>query len=179
MFRDIYSKKQKFRDFFADGAKGFLLIWNTGRKLTIINFCLFVLQAVLPLLSLLVLKHLIDHTQKSGISWRYSGADILLFAALQLVNGVVTQFSAYKLAQQQQIISDNMAMQVVYKAIELDFEYYENPAFYDELHMAQQQSMNRPGQLKTSLQYCCFPVLCSWPTGLCCCLLLRSAFLWL
>jgi len=152
MLRDIYNKKHRFRNFFADSAKGFLLIWNSGKRLTIINFCLFVLQAILPLLSLLVLKHLIDHTKRTGFNWAHTGTDLLLFAGLQLVNGIIIQFSGYKLAEQQQLISDNIAASVLHKAIELDLEYYENPAFYDELHMAQQQSLGRPAQLIAAYQ---------------------------
>lgn len=152
MFRDIINKKERFRDFFADSAKGFLLIWNSGKRLTIINLCLFVLQAIVPLLSLLVLKNLIDHTRKSGFSWQHTGADIILFGCLQLVSGIVSQYSAYKLAEQQQLISDDLAARVLNKAIDLDLEYYENPGFYDELHMAQQQSLGRPAQLIAACQ---------------------------
>lgn len=146
------NKKQKFSDFFADTGNGIVLIWKSGRRLTLINFCLFVLQALLPILSLLVLKNLIDHAQKTGISWAHTGKDILLFGLLQLINGVIVQFSGYKLLQQQQIISDSVAGRVLIKAIELDLEYYENPAFYDELHMAQQQSLGKPAQLIIAYQ---------------------------
>jgi ATP-binding cassette subfamily B protein len=60
--------------------------------------------------------------------------------------------SEFYLATQQQIISDNIAGKVLTKAIELDLEYYENPAFYDELHMVQQQSVNRPAQFIAAYQ---------------------------
>jgi ATP-binding cassette subfamily B protein len=152
MLRDILNNKQKLRDFFADSAKGFLLIWNSGKKLTVVNFSLFVLEAIIPLLSLLTLKKLIDQVLKTGISWEHSGFILLWFAGLQLLNVVISQYSDYKLAQQQQLISDNIAIQVLNKAIELDLQYYENPAFYDELHMAQQQSVSKPAQLITACQ---------------------------
>jgi ATP-binding cassette, subfamily B, bacterial len=152
MFGDIYNKKQRVRDFFADSAKGFLLIWNSGKQLTLINFGLFILQAIVPLLSLIVLKNLIDQVIKSGNQWEHTGMNLALFALLQLANVIISQVSAYQLSLQQQIISDNLAGEVLNKAISLDLQYYENPSFYDELHMAQQQSLNKPAQLIAAYQ---------------------------
>ena len=152
MWNDIFKDKRKFRDFFADSGKGFLLIWNSGKKLTIINFALFLLEAIVPLLSLLTLKKLIDQVTRSGINWQHSGLILLLFTGLQLLNIIISRYSDFKLGEQIQIISDEMAGKVLNKAIELDLQYYENPAFYDELHMAQQQSLSRPAQLIAAYQ---------------------------
>jgi len=152
MWNDIFKDKRKFRDFFADSGKGFLLIWNSGKKLTIINFALFLLEAIVPLLSLLTLKKLIDQVTRSGINWQHSGLILLLFTGLQLLNIIISRYSDFKLGEQVQIISDEMAGKVLNKAIELDLQYYENPAFYDELHMAQQQSLSRPAQLIAAYQ---------------------------
>jgi ATP-binding cassette subfamily B protein len=152
MLQNIFKNKQKFRDFFADSAKGFLLIWNSGKKLTIINFSLFLLEAIIPLLSILTLKNLIDQLFKSGVNWQHAGLNLAMLAGFQLLNVMISRYSDYKLAEQQQIISDNIAIEVLNKAIDLDLQYYENPAFYDELHMAQQQSLNRPAQLIAACQ---------------------------
>ena len=151
MLRQIINKKERFRDFFAVSARGLQLVWSTGRRLTLINFCLFVLQSIVPLLSLLVLKKVIDG-MKSGINWQEASLQLSLFALLQLLGGVFSQFSAYKLAEQQQKISDDIAAMVLTKAVTLDIEYYENPSFYDELHMAQQQSLARPALLMSAYQ---------------------------
>jgi len=152
MLQDILNKKHKFRDFFADSAKGFLLIWRSGKKLTVINFSLFILEAIIPLLYLLTLKKLIDQVIKSGMNWEHSGVLLLVFAGLQLLSVVISQWSDYKLAEQQHIISEQIALDVLNKAIELDLQYYENPAFYDQLQMAQQQSMSKPAQLIAACQ---------------------------
>ncbi len=152
MFWDIFNKKQRFSDFLADSAKGFLLILKAGKKLTAINFLLIILQSIIPLLSLIVLKNLIDHAQKNGINWHQTGIDLALFSLLQLINGIIAQLSNYRLAEQQQLITDNMSASILKKAIELDLEYYENPAFYDDLIMAQQQSLGRTAQLITAYQ---------------------------
>ncbi len=152
MFGDIFKKKQRLSDFLADSANGFLLILRTGKRLTAINLLLLILQSVLPLLSLLVIKNLIDHAQKNGINWHQTGLDLALFSLLQLFNGITNQFSGYRLSEQQQLITDNMSATILKKAIELDLEYYENPAFYDDLTMAQQQSLGKTAQLITAYQ---------------------------
>ncbi len=152
MLKDIYNKKHKVREFVADSAKGLLLIWNSGKQLTLINFSLFFLQSVIPLLSLLALKHLIDLVIHNGNKWEQTGLTLGIFAGLQLLNVLVSQFSAYQLSVQQQVITDNIAGKVLNKAIELDLQYYENPSFYDELHMVQQQSLNKPAQIIAAYQ---------------------------
>ncbi len=175
MLQEIYNKKQRVRHFFADSGKGFLLIWNSGKKLTIINFGLFVLQSVVPLLSLLALKNLIDQIIKSGNDWHNAVYPLVALALLQMVNVVVNQVSAYQLSVQQQLISDKITEQVLTKAVNLDLEYYENPTFYDELHMAQQQSLQKPAliiaacqgivqSLTTIVLFSGFMVLAHWST---------------
>jgi len=152
MFGDIFKKKQRLSDFLADSAKGFLLILRTGKRLTAINLLLLLLQSVLPLLSLLVIKNLIDHAQKNGINWHQTGIDLALFSLLQLLTGIISQYSGYRLSEQQQLITDNMSATILKKAIELDLEYFENPEFYDDLTMAQQQSLGKTAQLITAYQ---------------------------
>ena len=152
MLSDILNKKQRLGDFFADSSKGFMLIWNSGKKLTIFNFSLFILSGIFPLLSLLVLKQLIDYAKTSGINWEHMGPRLLLFGGLQLLSGIISQYSNYKTNEQQQIIADKVVTRVLNKAIDIDLEYYENPAFYDELTMAHLQSLNRPGLLIAAFQ---------------------------
>ncbi len=175
MLQGIYNKKQRVRNFFADSGSGFLLIWNSGKKLTIINLGLFVLQSVVPLFSLLALKKLIDLVIKSGNNWHDAVYPLASLALLQMINVVVNQVSAYQLSVQQQLISDKITEQVLKKAVDLDLEYYENPSFYDELHMAQQQSLHKPAliiaacqglvqSLTTIILFSGFMVLAHWST---------------
>ncbi len=129
------------------------MIWRITRRVTIINLCLFILQSVFPLLSLFVLKKLIDTIVATGtITWQLCGGYLIMFAVLQIASAIIIQIAAYYQLMQQQLVTDKIAGQVLHKAIELDLEYYENPGFYDDLHMAQQQSLYKPSQLVSSLQ---------------------------
>lgn len=153
MLKDLVERRQRIRDFFSDSVKGFLLIWRSAKKLTVFNLLLFVLQAIIPLFSFIVLKSLIDQVVHSGsVNWQQSGRYLLAFAALQMVNVVISELSSYYQAIQQQHISDDIAVKVLNKAVELDLECYENPSFYDELHMVHQQSLYRPAQLIITFQ---------------------------
>ncbi|WP_276134899.1 ABC transporter ATP-binding protein [Polluticoccus soli] len=153
MFQSIYERKQKIWNFLSDSFKGFVLIWNSAKRLTIVNLLLFVLQAVIPLFSFIVLKALIDRIITSGnVAWDWAGNYLLAFGGLQLASIVISQLSSYYMVLQQQVISDDIAAKVLHKAVELDLENYENPSFYDELHMVQQQSLYKPAQLMATSQ---------------------------
>lgn len=153
MMHAFNDKKHRVKSFLADSSKGFAMVWRMSKRVTLINLCLFALQAIFPLFSLLVLKQLIDViVADSAITWQSCGKYLILFAVLQIILAIVTQLSSYYQLVQQQLVADEIAGQVLHKAIELDLEYYENPGFYDDLHTAQQQSLHRPSQLVSSLQ---------------------------
>jgi len=153
MIQAVSDKKYRIKGFLADSRKGFAMVWQITKRVAVINISLFILQAFFPLLSLFVLKKLIDIIVANGtITWQSCGSYLVLFAVLQIISAIITQLSAYYQQVQQQLVADKIAGQVLHKAIELDLEYYENPGFYDELHMAQQQSLHRPSQLVSSLQ---------------------------
>jgi ATP-binding cassette, subfamily B, bacterial len=153
MITIISNNKERIKDFFADSRKGFVMVWKASRGIALMNVLLFVLQSILPLLSLYVLKNLIDIVIANGtITWQTCGGELLKFAGLQLGTVIVTQVTSYYQMVQQQLIADEIAAKVLQKAVELDIQYYENPGFYDELHMAQQQSLYRPTQLVSSIQ---------------------------
>ncbi|MEI6946670.1 ABC transporter ATP-binding protein [Paraflavisolibacter sp. H34] len=149
----VIRQKSRVKDFFTITARGFGLMWHSARKLTVINLVINALQAVLPLLSLLILKHFIEGLLAfKGLSWERSGSSILLFFGVQAASLLVTELSSYFLDQHQQVISDDMSRKVLHKAVALDLEYFEDPDFYNELYMVQQQSRYRPAELITSLQ---------------------------
>ena len=153
MIQTVSDKKYRIKSFLADSRKGFAMVWHITKRIAVINISLFVLQAFFPLLSLFVLKKLIDIiVANNTITWQSCGSYLILFAVLQIISAIITQLSAYYQLVQQQLVADRIAGQVLHKAIELDLEYYENPGFYDDLHMAQQQSLHRPSQLVSSLQ---------------------------
>lgn len=153
MLSYIFNKRTRLITFLRDMGKGFGLMWFSAKKLTLINISLYIFQAILPLLSLLVLKNFIDGLVLfRSFSWEQSGLLVLYFFLLQAAIVATTELSAFYLNLQQQVISNDMSGKVLTKAIELDLQYFEDAAFQDELYMVQQQSLYRPAELITAFQ---------------------------
>src|SRR5438045_1519325 len=153
MLHFILQKRRRFKNFFRSTAQGIALMWQAAPKLTLVNLALYALQAILPLLSLIVLKQFIDHIfQSKQFTWQEEGVSILLFFLVQAATILVSETSAYFTEQHKQIISNGMAAKVLHQSVSLDLAYFENPDFYDELYMAQWQSLYRPAELIGSIQ---------------------------
>src|SRR5438128_6861426 len=146
------------------------LVWEASRPVTIALFATTALAGVIPTISVgltLTLTnavvagikinafHLPDHVRFSdlGVSWlpgpTFSAVGMIVFlAGLQLV---VFAFSALlntlrNISQQllQNSVSMRIQLMVMEKAASLDLQFYEDPASYDLLRRAQNDSVNRP-----------------------------------
>lgn len=131
----------------------FQLTYKIDRKLFILNIFLFFLLATLPILSLWMLKLLVDsiietkNIQDAGVLV-YVG----LFIVIQLCISFFLQWSSYLQQKQQYLISEHISLRVLTKAGEIDYTYYEDPAFYDSLHMTQNKSSYLPAQIVSTIQ---------------------------
>jgi ATP-binding cassette subfamily B protein len=110
-------------------------------------------MAVLPLTSLWVLKILVDKiVELKSIFHESIYIYIAIFVFLQILYSFVQQWSAYFLQKQQYLLSEYISLRVLTKAGEIDYSYYEDPAFYDALHMTQNQSSYLPSLIISNLQ---------------------------
>jgi ATP-binding cassette subfamily B protein len=100
-----------------------------------------------------MLKLLVDNIIKLG-SIRHPNVLIFvgLFILVQILFSFVQQWSAYFLQKQQYLLSEHISLRVLTKAAEIDYAYYEDPAFYDSLHMTQNKSAYLPAQIISTLQ---------------------------
>lgn len=107
----------------------------------------------MPLISLWVLKLLVDRIIeiKQIFDVTIYGY-VILFIVIQLLQSFVQQWSAYYLQKQQHLMGEHISMQVLKKAAEIDYAFFEDPEFYDSLHLTQQQSAYLPAQIINSLQ---------------------------
>ncbi|SKA01536.1 ATP-binding cassette, subfamily B [Sediminibacterium ginsengisoli] len=103
--------------------------------------------ALLPVLSLYTLKLLIEavtgHTEIIPV--------IIAFGIIQFLQALATQYAVYIGTLQQQLLTDHLSAQVLEKATGVAYSYYENPAYHDRLHLAQQQSLFKAAALPASL----------------------------
>ncbi len=126
------------------------LVWESSRGWTLASVALVTVQGVLPLLSLFLLKLIIDAISSAFIapenSIEFSEIAILIgFGALvALINSFLESISNLVDETQGQIVTNHVQSVLHTKSIEIDLEYYENSQYYDTLHRAQQEAPYRP-----------------------------------
>jgi ATP-binding cassette subfamily B protein len=131
-----------FRFPFADFKRALLMLWEADKKLAIIHFLLQLLQALLPVLTLYFIKELVEFVTANTNTRPFSDLIpiIIWFGLAQLLLTLASQWSAYTNNVYQQKLTDHLSEQVLKKAVEVDYQYYENPEYHDTLHLAQLQS---------------------------------------
>lgn len=138
------SRKIKLSSLKNDLRRALLLIVRSSPQLTIKTVITTVCQALLPVVSLYFIRLLVEQVLKGNkIAFAEIVPTIIGFSIVQLLIVLASQVSAYITAMFQQKLTDNMSAMVLNKAISVDLEYYENPTYYDTLHLAQQQSLYR------------------------------------
>ncbi|MCT7949525.1 ABC transporter ATP-binding protein/permease [Ancylothrix sp. C2] len=131
------------------------LVWQSTHLWTTASLILLLIQGLLPLLSLYLMKLIVD-TVTAGIGGGTAAFyQVLLFVFLAgitaLLSDLCRSLSGYASEAQSQIVTDFVHDLLHAKSIELDLEYYENSQFYNALHRAQQEAIYRPNRILTSL----------------------------
>lgn len=144
---NIMKRKIRIHIVTKDLVRANTLIWKADKNIALINIVLQLLQALLPVFSLYVIKQLIDVVAQKSDTFHSIVPVILIFCAIQLVQALIAQYANYINTIHQQKLSDYLSSEVLRKAVEVEYAYYENPAFHDTLHLAQQQSLYKAGQL--------------------------------
>lgn len=134
------------------------IVWASGRVSTIASLSLLFLQGALPLLTLYLLKLLVDAVAAStgvaakGSTFGYIALLLGLTCTVTLVGVVCRAVAALIQEAHAQTMTDHIHDTLHAKSIEIDLEYYENARYYDALHRAQQEAPSRPPLLLRSLQ---------------------------
>lgn len=109
-----------------------------------------VLQSVLPLVNLFILKGLIDSVT-AGIGQGGYGLQVMWLIVTMclvfLLNRIVSALNGINNDVLSQRLVDYISDQLQRQSARLDMQYYDNPAYYDSLHRAQQESSFRPLQI--------------------------------
>lgn len=111
-----------------------------------------VLQNVLPLVSLYILKYLVDGVT-NGESPVIMGVEMNVymclgvFCAIFLLNRLVGVMSGVNTDVMQQRLIDYLSDKMQKQSARLDMSYFDNPEYHDTYHRAQQESSFRPLQV--------------------------------
>jgi ATP-binding cassette subfamily B protein len=141
-----------FGHFKKDLSRIFLLIVRSSPQLALLNTFIVLFQALLPVVSLYIIRILIELVVKQQhVKFSEIIPVIIWFSIVQLITALIGQGSTYVITLYQQKLTDHLSSIVLDKAVSVDLEYYENPVYHDTLHLAQQQSLFRATQLLGNL----------------------------
>ena len=133
------------------------LVWRSAPGWTLVNLGLVVVQGLLPLAALYVMKRAIDALAgglgaadpaaafRPALAWLAAAAGVA-------VAGVLAR-SLGELAGEAQslLVTDTVSDLIHAHSIEVDLGYYEDPAYFDTLHRAQQEAPYRPTRIVNGL----------------------------
>lgn len=133
------------------------LVWQSAPGWTAANFGLILIQGLLPLISLYLLKLIVDAVTASltapenGEALRRVILLIVIAAAVALFAACCRSLTEIVKEAQTQVVTDHVADIIHSKSVAVDLEYYEDPKYYDTLHRAQGEATYRPTSIMNSL----------------------------
>jgi ATP-binding cassette subfamily B protein len=133
------------------------LVWQSAPGWTAANFGLILIQGLLPLVSLYLIKLIVDGVTAGLVAPDKSDAIqrviwlIVIAAAVALFAAGCRSLTEIVKEAQTQVVTDHVADVIHGKSVAVDLEYYEDPKYYDTLHRAQQEATYRPASIMGSL----------------------------
>jgi ATP-binding cassette subfamily B protein len=129
------------------------LVWQSSPFWTIARVMLSMAQGIIPLLSLYVMKLVVDaistgvNASNKGEAFSQVAILIGLGGGLALVGNMCNSLGELVNQVQSQLFTDHMYGLLHSKAIEIDLEYFENSQYYDTFHRAQSEASFRPNSI--------------------------------
>ena len=132
-------------------------VWQAAPGWTVASMALVVIQGALPLLTLYLMKLIVDAvTFALGApdkiaAFRHVALLIGFAAGVAILNSLFQQIAGLIKESQTLKVTDHMYDILHSKSMEVDLEYYENPQYLDTLHRAQQEGPYRPTHIVDGL----------------------------
>jgi ATP-binding cassette subfamily B protein len=126
------------------------IVWQAAPRWTAASIVLVVIQAIVPLVTLYVLKLIVDQLTSAGADAgsgdTFESLLLLIGAAFAttLIGNLCNALIGHANTIQAHLVADHMQRVVQAKSIDLDLAYYENSQYYDKLHRAQREAPSRP-----------------------------------
>ncbi|PYN78473.1 MAG: ABC transporter ATP-binding protein [Candidatus Rokuibacteriota bacterium] len=131
------------------------LVWQSGPGWTVASVALLVVQAALPLLTLYLIKLVVDAVATAiadkAVAFGRVAALVGLAGAVALVSAVCRSLAGFVSEGQAQAVTDHMHDILHAKAVEVDLEHYENSQYHDTLQRALQEASFRPTHILNGL----------------------------
>lgn len=133
------------------------LVWNCAPGWTLVNLGLVVVQGLLPLGALYVMKRVIDAltaglgSPNPAIAFRPALAWLIAAACVAMITILARSLGELAGEAQTQLVTDSVSDQIHAQSIAVDLGFYEDPAYFDTLHRAQQEAPYRPTRIVNGL----------------------------
>ena len=133
-------------------AQAQTLVWQAGPLWMYLSLILLLLVGIVPVLSLLLFKFLIDNLSQ-GMPPLWSEQLILLIGLgiLALMGDICRSAATFVQEIQAGLITDRVTEKLHAKSVEVDLDYYEDPDYHDALHLVQSQATHRPARILKAL----------------------------
>ncbi len=133
------------------------LVYKSSAKWTVVSTVLTVVQGLFPLLTIYLMKLIVDAVT-SGLAAADSDAAFRRVFSLIVLAGAVAAagFLISALGQVVQEYRDLRVAEYIHelihrKSVQVDLEFYENPSYFNTLYLAQHQALYRPVQMVNKL----------------------------
>ncbi|MFC1878894.1 ABC transporter ATP-binding protein [Chloroflexota bacterium] len=152
--------RSKFRELFTQlpylpGALS--LVWQAARTWTIAWAALLIVQGLLPVATVYLTRAVVDSLVASldaDGSWETLSLVLVwvgLMAAVMLLSEILRSLTNWIRTAQSELVSDYIHGLIHDQATNLDLAFYETPDYYDVLHRASVDAINKPVALLENL----------------------------
>ncbi|MFT5390089.1 MAG: ATP-binding cassette subfamily B protein [Gammaproteobacteria bacterium] len=131
-------------------AGGLQLVWTASPKWTCASVSLVVLQGLLPALTVLLTRELIDNlTGVLGAGGGWETARPTALIAMAMIGVLLAEVALRSIAQwfrtaQAEYLEDHVNTLVHEQAIRVDLTYYDSPQYHDQLQRVREEANERP-----------------------------------
>ena len=139
-------------------GRAIAIVWKSGPWWTVARSSITIVKSCIPITRLYIMKLLLD-TITMGFDADNPQDAFRRITPLVIAMGLVNLAAAFLSSvgrlvnqYQQQVVSDRLYEIIHDKAIAVDLEHYENPAYYDILERARNQANSVPLQLLNRLE---------------------------
>ncbi len=133
------------------------LVWQSSPRWTALSIGLLAVQGILPVLSLYLIKLLIDAVTAAVASLTplANFQQVLMLIGLAgcvaLVSDGCQSLASLSQTAQSEEVTDAVHALLHAKSIQVDLDYYENAEYYNTLHRAQEEASYRPTAILKNL----------------------------
>lgn len=130
-----------------------LIVRRHAPRWALCNIVLTLLQGIFPLISLLIVRHLVDVVAKGGGTaaiWPAASRSVLALAAVTLLSGTLRTLSEYVSERLSFHVTDAMMDTLHAHATKVDLALHEDPQSQDLLHRALMDAPSRPSRMVQS-----------------------------